>query len=275
MVDFGVHEAVGTAAMKAKTINDDAAGWRRGVMPSRHAMLVLGLMWLLQPVAALAGPAKVVELFTSQGCSSCPPADAVLTELAADKSVLALTFAVDYWDYLGWKDTLASPENSERQRSYAARRGDRSVYTPQVVVNGEQHVVGSNRQAIADALERADPMTAEVALRYTADALEVNVSGALPKGARMANVLILQVSPREEIEIERGENSGRTVTYTNVVRRQQTIGMWSGGDETLRIPRMELKKTGGEKCVVVVQLIGEDGPGRIVGAAGMLWDNGM
>lgn len=261
--------------MKATMINDDDATGRRKAMPIWRALLALGLLWGLQPTDALAGPAKVVELFTSQGCSSCPPADSILTELAADKGVLALTFPVDYWDYLGWKDTLASPENSERQRSYAARRGDRSVYTPQLVVNGEQHVVGSNRQAIADALERADPMTAEVSLRYTADALEVTVSGALPKGARMANVLILQVSPREEIEIERGENSGRTVTYTNVVRRQQTIGMWSGGNETLRMPRMELKKTGGEKCVVVVQLIGEDGPGRIVGAAGMLWDNGM
>ncbi|WP_106754547.1 DUF1223 domain-containing protein [Pannonibacter carbonis] len=238
--------------------------------------LVLGVMAvMLASGSALAGPSRVIELFTSQGCSSCPPADEIVAGLASDPDVLALTLPVDYWDYLGWKDTLASPENSERQRAYAARRGDRSVYTPQIVVNGEQHVVGSNSKALADALERADPLTAVVTLSYTADALEVSVAGTLPQGARMASVSILQVSPREDITVERGENSGRTITYANVVRRQQTVGMWSGGNETFRMPRVELKKTGGEKCVVLIQLTGEDGPGRIIGAAGMLWDNGM
>ena len=243
---------------------------------SRSLGFVFGALALaLGSGPALAGPSRVIELFTSQGCSSCPPADEIVAGLAANPDVLALTLPVDYWDYLGWKDTLASPENSERQRAYAARRGDRSVYTPQIVVNGDQHVVGSNSKALADALERADPLTADVSLRYTADALEVSVAGALPKGARLASVSILQVSPREEITVERGENSGRTITYSNVVRRQQTVGMWSGGSETFRMPRVELKKTGGEKCVVLIQLTGEDGPGRIIGAAGMLWDNGM
>lgn len=245
------------------------------VRRASHGLVLAALAVALLPGSALAGPTRVIELFTSQGCSSCPPADEIVTGLASDPDVLALTLPVDYWDYLGWKDTLASPGNSERQRAYAARRGDRSVYTPQIVVNGEQHVVGSNSKALADALERADPLTADVTLRYTPDALEVSVAGLLPKGARMASVSILQVSPREEITVERGENSGRTITYANVVRRQQTVGMWSGGSETFRMPRVELKKTGGEKCVVLIQLTGEDGPGRIIGAAGMLWDNGM
>ncbi|WP_209000179.1 DUF1223 domain-containing protein [Pannonibacter tanglangensis] len=229
----------------------------------------------LLPVAAMAEPTRVVELFTSQGCSSCPPADELLTELSTDRSILALTVPVDYWDYLGWKDTLASTDHSDRQRSYATRRGDRSVYTPQMVINGEQHVIGSDRKAVQDALERAGPLTARVTLGYTADALEIRVDGVLPEGARMATVSILQVSPREEIHIERGENSGRTMVYTNVVRRLQAVGMWSGGQETFRMPRVELRKKGGERCVVLVQIGGEEGHGRIIGAAGMLWDNGM
>src|SRR5438874_11007043 len=101
---------------------------------------------------AVADPLAVIELFTSQGCSSCPPADKLVGELGSDPSLVALSLPIDYWDYLGWTDTLADPRNSARQRAYSHARGDREVYTPQVVVNGSQHALGSDREAIESAI---------------------------------------------------------------------------------------------------------------------------
>src|SRR5215213_8380181 len=116
-------------------------------MVSRVILLrltALGLVLLGQGASdgAIASPQAVVELFTSQGCSSCPPADALLTDLAQRPDVVALTLPVDYWDYLGWKDTLASPAFTARQRAYAHGRSDRQVYTPQIIVNGSRPCMG-------------------------------------------------------------------------------------------------------------------------------------
>src|SRR5580700_11394744 len=115
------------------------------------ALGVCAIVAIIRP--AHAEPRSVVELFTSQGCSSCPPADKIIGELAKDPSVIALSMPIDYWDYLGWKDTLADARFSARQKAYSQMRGDRKVYTPQVVVNGSAHVVGSDRSGIEGAID--------------------------------------------------------------------------------------------------------------------------
>ena len=221
---------------------------------------------------ASAGPKAVAELFTSQGCSSCPPADRLVEKLAAGSDILPLVLPVDYWDYLGWKDTLGSPAHSKRQRAYAARRGDRSVYTPQIVVNGNEHVVGSNKAAVEAAFKRADAFTADVSLKVNDMAIEATVEGDLPDGAHMATVYFLRVKDRETVAIGRGENAGATVSYVNVVRSLQPIGMWSGGTATFRMPKSELMRSKDNRCAVLIQLESSEGPGRIIGAAIMNWD---
>jgi hypothetical protein len=251
---------------------------------SRQAIVVcLAVMTLVMPVLAGAGkvlagqaepPSVVVELFTSQGCSSCPPADKLLQDLSNDHSILALSLPVDYWDYLGWKDTLASPENSERQRLYSARRGDRSVYTPQIIINGGEHVVGGDETAVKAALGRAAGMTASVSLQAMPEMVKVTIDGKLPEGAKMATVYLMHVIPAKTVDVGQGENEGRKVTYINVVKRLEAVGMWSGGHMELNLPMRPMKK-GGKRCAVIVQLEDDSGPGRIVGAASTLWDTGM
>ncbi len=237
-------------------------------MPFFHllarAVLAAGL-FCASPLLA-AKPAAVVELFTSQGCSSCPPADALLEKLADKPGLVALTFAVDYWDYLGWRDTLASPQNSMRQRSYAKERGDRQVYTPQMVVNGERHLVGSDERALAALLEEPHEFSANVDIRGADDLFEIDVDGALPAGEKMATVYVLFIDPKVTVDVSRGENTGREITYRNVVRHIQAIGMWEGGKAHFRLPKAEQAKTGASNCVVLIQVDNNDGPGVILGA---------
>ncbi|MBD8892107.1 DUF1223 domain-containing protein [Roseibium litorale] len=221
-------------------------------------------------LAASTAPKAVAELFTSQGCSSCPPADKLLEELVhKHPDILSLSLPVDYWDYLGWRDTLARPENSERQRAYAAQRGDRSVYTPQLVVDGMEHVIGGDRQAVLAALGRAAPFTASVELSVRDMAVEAKVDGSLPAGQRMATIFILRLDAEQSVPIARGENSGANITYVNVVRDLRAIGMWSGGPEVFRIPKSEFMKDKDSRCAVLIQIEDDSGPGRIIGAAVM------
>lgn len=222
--------------------------------------------------AAGAEPQKVIELFTSQGCSSCPPADRLAEQLVKeDDTVLTLLMPVDYWDYLGWKDTLASPEHSQRQRAYAQKRGDRSVYTPQMVINGEEHVVGSRESHVRAALDRAPSLSTDVSLKISDMAVEAQVNGALPDGAKMATVYFLRVQDEATVEIGRGENAGRQITYVNVVRDLVPMGMWSGGEETFRMAKSKLNLSGNARCIILVQVEDNEGPGRIIGAAAMDW----
>lgn len=237
----------------------------------------LGLLMLLLSLPFLASgafaqsPQAVAELFSSQGCSSCPPADALLRDLSEDGRVLALTLNVDYWDYLGWPDTLAKTEYSERQRAYAARRGDRSVYTPQMVINGEEHVIGSHEQEVRAAINRAEPFSASVSLKVTGMVVEASVDGQLPEGADMAKVLFVRISESEQVEISRGENAGKTMTYSNVVRAMHPIGMWMGGPAKFHMPKSELAKSGDDYCAVLIQLEDENGSGAIIGADVLNW----
>ena len=214
-------------------------------------------------------PLAVVELFTSQGCASSPPADALLAELAADPSLVAISLPVTYWDYLGWTDTRASQANTGRQFSYAARRGDRAVYTPQMVVNGRTPVVGSDADAVREAIAtQADAGLGpriSVEIRLADDMFEVHV-GEGPPGQR-ATVWIGAVEPSVTVSVLRGENGGRRLSYTNVVRVLQPIGVWRGEAMSFELPADKIDRRSGTSAVVIVQAEVDGHPGEILGAA--------
>ena len=198
----------------------------------------------MTPLPASAGePRAVIELFTSQGCSSCPAADKVLGELSRDPTLVTLSLPVDYWDYLGWKDTLALHGHSNRERAYADTRGDREVYTPQVVVNGIMHVLGSDKaaieQAIAQTRQSAAPLMLPVTIAVADGKVSVNVPAANGENAS-AEVWLCPITGKAQVAIERGENRGHTLAYTNVVRRWVKLGDWSGKAETFSLPMAEL-----------------------------------
>ncbi|WP_029003639.1 DUF1223 domain-containing protein [Azorhizobium doebereinerae] len=219
--------------------------------------------------AAEPMPKAVVELFTSQGCASCPPADALLGELARDPGIIPLTLAVDYWDYIGWKDTLAQHGHSQRQRAYADVRGDRKIYTPQMVVDGIQAAIGSDRPAVEKALVSAkaggSAMTVPVSLAREGDDLVVDVR-ALPR-APGAEVWACPVIRSHTVAIGRGENGGRNVTYTNVVRGWVRVGTWDGDAERFKVPVNQLRLEGVNAVVVLLQSGTFAAPGPILGAA--------
>jgi hypothetical protein len=214
----------------------------------------------------------VVELFTSQGCSSCPPADKVLGDLAEDPSVIALSMPIDYWDYLGWKDTLADSRFSARQRAYSRARGDRDVYTPQAVVNGEAHVIGSDREAIEGAIQEtaqsAGVMSVPVSMAVDGRQLTVSVAAAGEHAARKrGEVWLCSISHAVPIAIRRGENQGRELTYHNVVRNLTKLGDWTGAPGSWTVPLDSVAHDGVDGAVVYVQDGNRDRPGPMLGAA--------
>ncbi len=214
----------------------------------------------------------MVELFTSQGCSSCPPADQIIGELAKDPSVIALSLPIDYWDYLGWKDTLADSRFSARQKAYSNMRGEREVYTPQVVVNGSAHVIGSDRARIESAIEdtkKADGVMS-VPISMTLVGKQINISvAASGKGAAAAHgeVWICSISKAVPIAIGRGENRGREITYHNVVRNLLKVGDWNGSSGSWTVPLENISREGVDAAVVFVQDGNRDKPGPMLGAA--------
>jgi hypothetical protein len=216
-----------------------------------------------------SGGPVLLELFTSQGCSSCPPADALLADYGNKPGVITLSFAVDYWNYLGWRDTLSSPENSERQRDYARSRGDGRVYTPQLVVDGITHVNGANEAAIEMAMrnvkKRLKDVQVPVTMRAEGDSLVINI-GAAPETSdlREGTVWLAIAKDKETVSIKRGENRGKTITYTHPVRELTPIGMWKGEKMTLRLPLKDLHAIGGD-CLVAMLQVQNTGP--ILGVA--------
>ena len=220
---------------------------------------------------AAAGPRAVVELFTSEGCSSCPPADAYLAELAERDDVLALAYHVDYWDYLGWRDTLGRQENTERQRAYAEARGDRRVFTPQMIVNGSRSYVGSRSDQIAEAIA-GSALPVPVDVRRTPDAtIEIRIGGGREAGHRRTTVRFVRYKHQETVAITRGENAGKRIEYRNVVTSIRTIGMWKGEAVTVNLPAEEVMSGGSDGCAVIVQEDAGAGPGAILGAAELGW----
>jgi hypothetical protein len=238
---------------------------------ARPLSIVAALAVLSAPMTAVAGDARagktVVELFTSQGCSSCPKADKLLGELAADPRLIALTVSVDYWDYLGWRDTLALHAHSMRQKGYANHRGDRNVYTPQMVLNGVAEAIGNKRSAVERAIgevERQDLLVVPILLKRNAENLEIEVgAGNGPK----ASIWLISVSSQAPVTIERGENRGKTITYHNVVRGWTRLADWNGIAMKKSHAIAELAQGGADTVVVVVQNGSVEAPGAIRGSA--------
>lgn len=214
-------------------------------------------------------PLGVVELFTSQGCSSCPPADELFGELVARGDVVALAYHVDYWDYLGWQDTLASHDNSARQYDYMRAFGKRSVYTPQAVINGRTDLSGSNREEIEKALvdykDQGLGMSVPVTVRRAGDSVIIEAG----EGGQdeHAAVVLVSFAPATQIAIAKGENRGQKITYWNAVQRVQTVGMWHGATARFEMPASEVVRKGAGGCAVLLQSVASDGrPGPILGA---------
>lgn len=219
-------------------------------------------MALLAPSARAAEPIDVVvELFSSQGCNSCPPGDRLLGELRDRPGVLALTFHVDYWDYLGWKDTLAGPDFSQRQYDYAKARGDMDVYTPQMVVNGTKQMVGSQRSEVYAVLEQSR-VTWPVGLNIADRGKElVFEAGA---GSGEATLWVMPILDQVSVKIEKGEMAGHEVTYTNVVRRLLPAAMWTGTATRVSLPKEGLLTPDATGCVALLQ---RGKVGAVLGAA--------
>jgi hypothetical protein len=231
---------------------------------------VLACAGMLSVQCAQGEPRAVIELFTSQGCSSCPPADKLIAEYAHDPTVIALSLAVDYWDYLGWKDTLALNGHSARQRAYAKVRGDRQVYTPQAVIDGAVHALGSDKTAIERAIrqtrEHSAPLLLPVTIARNGDKLTVTVPASAEE-KRQAEVWLCPIARTVPVTVGRGENGGHTLTYTNVVRRWIKLGDWNGKPETFDIPLKDVQSAGVDSIAVMVQSGTASAPKLMLGAA--------
>lgn len=235
-----------------------------------HQVVGTGLgLWMGMAGAVLAQdgatPAHpvVVELYTSQGCSSCPPADEVLAAMAADPAVIALALHVDYWDYLGWKDKFADPQFTARQKAYALAAGDRMIYTPQMIVGGVDRIVGSRAAEIVEAVRAhaARPATVRLTARRDGDTLHIRAEAVAPQD-RPLRIDLVRYQPSEKVSIERGENAGVTMTYTNIVTQWDHLADWPGTDA------LELAVPLGGSAPAVVLVQGE-GPDQIVAAAAL------
>jgi hypothetical protein len=227
------------------------------------------LALLLLCLASPAGPALardqrpvVVELFTSQGCGACTKANALVADLADRKDVLALTFPVDYWDYLGWKDTFGRPEFSARQRAYMKTAGEREVFTPQVVIDGapqaDRTAVDKAPELIKAAMKTAPP---EPDIRLSQGQVAVG-SGPAPKGGADVWLVRYQAQP-QETEVKDGENRGVTVIYRNVAVGLQRLGTWTGRPRVYPMPKAPADKDREVKLAVLLQT---RAGGRILGA---------
>lgn len=219
---------------------------------------------LLASFAQAADKLTVVELYTSQGCSSCPPADAYLGTLAKRDDILALSFHVDYWDYIGWKDPFSLPSNSTRQRSYARNLGMGYVYTPQMVIQGMTHTTGSNASDVEKLIRNLQgAKRLDVDITPVAGGLKVDIPGGTFDGEE-AHIIAVAYDSKHENDVTRGENSGHKLAHYNVVRAVTDVGVWSGEPMSMTITEQDLKMAGHNGFAVLVQ---SSHNGRILGAA--------
>lgn len=229
------------------------------------AILALSGAASAQAVAEEAGPAQaypvVVELYTSQGCSSCPPADEFLAELAGHEGVIALALHVDYWDYIGWEDSFAQAAFTERQKSYARAVKSRMVYTPQMIIGGAERVEGNTPDAVVKLIGKHKGVLSPVRLTVERRGEAVVIRAvAEPPLADGAEVQLVRYEPQAVVEIARGENAGRTVTYRNIVTEWTKVADWPG-----RAPlEVTAPAPGAQPVVVIVQL---PGPAAVLAAA--------
>ncbi|WP_417579137.1 DUF1223 domain-containing protein [Pelagibacterium sp.] len=236
---------------------------------SLRLRFALSFCLLALPAGAIeirSGADAVIELFTSQGCSRCPDADRLLAQLGEREEVIALAYHIDYWDYIGWEDTFALPANTELQKGYAQSWGKNRIYTPQMIINGQTAVVGSDAVEAENAIAQAVPLLPVNLRANGADA--VVFSAPADETLSSAIVWVVPYRERAEVTIERGENSGQALSYTHIVVSRQAIGMWdpSEGAE-ITIPLEEVLGPNSDGAAVIVQE--KDGalPGRILGAS--------
>lgn len=226
---------------------------------SKCMSFVVGLWMATASVVSAQDNPVVVELFTSQGCSSCPPADKILHDLAERDDVIALALHVDYWDYIGWKDIFANPAYTKRQNSYAHAWGERSVYTPQTVIAGADHVVGSKAVQIMDMINRFKAQDTGVSVDVTRSNNTISIAATADKRQKM-DVHVVRYSPMNEVSIRRGENAGRTLNYANVVTAWDTVKQWDGRSDLA----LKATVTGDDPIVVIIQ---SDKSGPILASA--------
>lgn len=207
----------------------------------------------------------LIELFTSQGCSSCPPADRILGDLAGDPRVVALALHVDYWDYLGWADAFARPEFTKRQKSYARASGAKMVFTPQMMVAGQESVVGNRKEAVETAIRRqalaAGMRSQQVRLTVHREGQQIVIRAeAIPPADRNLRVQLVRYEPQKQVAIRSGENAGHTLTYHNIVTSWQVVGEWKAD----QILTLTTAAPGSDHAVVIVQ---DEGPGEVLAVA--------
>ncbi|MCX7565053.1 DUF1223 domain-containing protein [Sulfitobacter sp. F26169L] len=221
----------------------------------------LGFGLCAAPPAAAEQVPVVVELYTSQGCSSCPPADAIFSKLSERDDVIAIALHVDYWDYIGWKDEFGHPAYAERQRKYASKGGRRSVYTPEMVINGQTDIVGSDAMELFKAIAHYKETPPPMSLDITREGGNLHMQGSVPAGGAVPmEIHVLRVKPSHTSKITRGENSGKTIQYSNIAHDWRVAGSWNG-----QAPLdLSFEVTGDDPVVVLVQ---ETGAGPIVAAA--------
>lgn len=227
-----------------------------------HRFGMICALALATATPAQADDPVVVELFTSQGCSSCPPADEMLAQLSGRDDVIALALHVDYWDYIGWADTFANAAFTERQHYYAQVAGSTVVYTPQMVIGGVDHVIGNRAMEVADTISAHRAVQNPVSVEAEAVSGGWQVSAAWV-GDGQAPAMVVQVvtySPMERVEITRGENAGLSTSYHNIVRTWAVVSDWSGTAEF----EAQVTPSNDMPHVVIVQA---DGYGAILGAA--------
>ncbi len=246
-------------------------------MSLKYGSLNFGLsVFALSMLASVSVQAQeqvkgVVELFTSQGCASCPPADEALRKLIQKGDVVGLSYHVDYWNYLGWADSLASKENTERQYGYARALGRNNVYTPQAVVNGRDHVKGADVQAIygrLDAFTRAgEGLSVPVKASRVADEIAIDIG----EGTGKADVVVAYFNREQVVDVQKGENQGKKISYWHSVYDVQTVGMWDGKSMSVKLPASILSKAKNGGCAVLLQTSDAQGnPAAIVGASVLL-----
>ncbi|MBY3176411.1 DUF1223 domain-containing protein [Rhizobium leguminosarum] len=237
-------------------------------MSPRFLLPLIAGVVLSGPLQAEDGtPKGVVELFTSQGCSSCPPADAAFRKLVNQGDVIALAYHVDYWNYLGWADTLSSKENTERQYGYAKTMGRSNVYTPQAIVNGRDHLAGADLSGINSKIDtyssEGNGLTVPISAAMRGDELEIKIGA----GQGKANVVMVYFDKEKTIDVEKGENSGQKLSYLHSVTNVETVGMWDGKATSLTLPASVLQRPQLEGCAILLQSATADGdPAAILGA---------
>ena len=229
------------------------------------AILALAGVWISVPVSAAETESRVVvELYTSQGCNSCPPADDLLGKLNEQEGVIGLSLHVDYWDYIGWHDTFAFAETTERQKAYVRTMSRRYVYTPQMVINGRVQAIGSDRAAVEEGIAYVQDMHEPIGMTTTLDhGGHVIVRLDETEIESEAWLWLARYDKKKEVEVTRGENQGKMLTYYNVVRDLDYLGMWDGKAKEISLDMSALQAGGRDGCVIIAQ---RDGFGPILGA---------